>query len=130
MGTSRRITESQMERAQAALAVRVKALKEKGVEAKKFKSDPAWRKLDARVRQIRMRLRVLTEVETNNAEVVRLKAERVVRTAAEKAERKANAGKKAKPDKDEKKPKGEAKAAKKEKPPKEKGPKEKSSKEK
>ncbi len=52
MGTSRRITESQLERAKAALAVRVKTLKEKGLDAKKFKSDPRWRELDANVRQI------------------------------------------------------------------------------
>lgn len=127
MGTSRRITESQLERAKAELAVRVKALTDGGVDAKKFKSDPVWRKLDARVRQISMRLRKVAEIESNNAEVARLKEERLARIVAEKAERKAAGGKKAKPEKEKEKEKakGEAKAAKKEKPPKEKAPKEK-----
>ncbi len=114
MGTSRRITESQLERAKADLAVRVKALQEKGIESKKFKSDPQWRNLDAHVRQISMRLRKIAEVEANNETVAKLKAERVARIAAEKAELKA--GKKAKPEKE----KGEAK------PKKEKAPEEKS----
>ncbi len=120
MGTSRQVTESQLERAKAALAVRVKALESKGVESGKFRNDPQWRKLDARVRQIIARLRKVGEIEANNAELLRLKEEREARIAAEKAERKAGAGKKAKPEKE----KGEAKAAKKEKAPKEKKPKE------
>jgi hypothetical protein len=117
MGTSRQITESQLERAKADLAVRVKALEEKGLDAKKYNNDPLWRKLDAHVRQISMRLRKIAEVEATNAEVAKHKAERLTRVAAEKAERKAGAaGKKAKPEKE----KGEAKG-KKEKAPKEKG---------
>jgi hypothetical protein len=129
MGTSRRITESQFDRAKAALAVRVKALQEKGLDAQKFKSDPHWRQLNAQVRQIAARLRKVAEIEANNEEVAKLKVERLARIAAEKAERKAGtAGKKGKPEKE----KGDAKAAKKEKapkdksaPPKEKAPKEK-----
>lgn len=123
MGTSRRITETQLEHAKAALAVRTKALTEKKIEAKKFNTDPQWRRLNARVRQINARLRKIGEVETNNAEVARLKEERLVRIAAEKAEHKSR--KKAKPEKD--KGKAPAKAAKKDKPakePKEKKPKE------
>lgn len=122
MGTSRRITESQLDRAKTALAVRVKALTEKKVEAKKFKNDPTWRRLDARVRQIASRLRKVAEIETNNAEVTKHREERIARAAAEKAELKAGGGKKAKPEKE--KGKGDAKAAKKEKAPKEKKPKE------
>jgi hypothetical protein len=124
MGSSRQITESQLERAKAALAVRVKALEEKGLEPKSFKTDPHWRRLDARLRQINMRLRRIVEVETNNAEIEKLRGERIARVAAEKAERKTGAaGKKPKPEKE----KGEAKAAKKDKDkaPKEKAPKEK-----
>ena len=124
MGSSRQITESQLERAKAALAVRVKALEENGLERKAFKTDPHWRRLDARLRQINMRLRRLAEVETNNAEIEKLRGERLARVAAEKADRKAGAaGKKPKPEKE----KGEAKAAKKDKDkaPKEKAPKEK-----
>lgn len=120
MGTSRQVTESQLERAKAALAVRVKALENKGIESGKFRSDPQWRKLDARVRQIIARLRKVGEIEANNAELLKLKEERQARIAAEKAERKAAGGKKAKPEKE----KVETKAAKKEKAPKEKKPKE------
>ncbi len=128
MGTSRRITESQLERAKAALTVRVNALKEKGLEAKKFKSDPQWRHLDANVRQISRRLRKVAEIEANNEDVAKLKVERVARVAAEKAERKAAPARRGSP----KRKKGEAKAAKKEKPPKDKSgpPKEKAPKEK
>ena len=120
MGTSRKITESQLGHAKAALAVRVKALQEKQVDPKKFKTDPQWRKLDARVRQINRRLRKLADVESVNASVVRLRGERIARIAAEKAELKAAGGKKAKPEKEKEKGKGkgEAKAAKKDKAPK------------
>ncbi len=100
MGTSRQITESQLERAKAELAVRVKALQEKGLDAKAYKNDPHWRMLDAHVRQISMRLRKIAEVEATNADVAKHKAERLARIAAEKAEMKAGtAGKKAKPEK-------------------------------
>ena len=117
MGTSRRITESQLERAKAALAVRVKALHDKKVDAKKFKTDPQWRMLDARVRQINARLRTVAEGEAINAQAAQHKIDRLARIASEKAERKAGAaGKKAKPEKE--KGKTDAKAAKKEKPPK------------
>jgi len=116
MGTSRQITESQLDRAKAALAVRVKVLEGKGVDPDKFRNDPHWRKLDARVRQIGARLRKLAEIETVNAEVTKHKEERLARIAAEIAERKAGAaGKKAKPEKEKEKGKGEAKGAKKEK---------------
>ena len=120
MGTSRKITESQLGHAKSALAVRVKALHDKQVDPKKFKTDPQWRKLDAWVRQINRRLRKLADVESVNANVVRLREERIVRVAAEKAEHKAAGGKKAKPEKEKEKGKGkgEAKAAKKEKAPK------------
>ena len=139
MGTSRRITESQLDRAKAELAVRVKALQEKGIDSKKFKSDPHWRKLDAHVRQIGARLRKIAEVETINEEVAKLKVERLARVAAEKADRKTGAaGKKAKPEKEkaaakgkkEKAPKDKAAAAATGAPPKEKAapPKEKAAK--
>jgi hypothetical protein len=119
MGTSRKITETQLDHAKAALAVRVKTLQGKQVEPKKFKTDPQWRKLDARVRQIAMRLRTLANVEAVTADVARLREERIVRIAAEKAERKATGGKKAKPEKE--KGKGDAKAKKEKAPKKEKG---------
>lgn len=116
MGTSRHITESQLDRAKAALAVRVKALEGKGVAPEKFRNDPQWRKLDARVRQIGARLRKVAQIETNNAEVAKLKEERLARIAAEIAERKAGpAAKKPKPEKEKEKGKGEAKGAKKDK---------------
>ena len=141
MGTSRQITESQLERAKAELAVRVKALQEKGLDARKHNSDPMWRMLNARVRQISMRLRKITEVEMINADVAKHRAERQAQIAAEKAERKAGAaGKKAKPEKEKGEAKGKKEKAPKEKgagaaaaaaaPPKEKAPKEKKEKEK
>src|SRR5438067_2021400 len=107
MGTSRRITESQLERAKAALAVRVKTLHDKGIDAKTFRRDPHWRQLDARVRQIAMRLRTIAGVEAVNAQIEKLKVERVARLAAEKAERKVGAGgKKGKPEKEKEEVKG------------------------
>ena len=115
MGTSRKITESQLDHAKAALAVRVKTLQGKQVDPKKFKTDPQWRNLEARVRQIARRLRTLADVEAVTADVARLREERIVRIAAEKAERKSAGGKKAKPEKEKGK---DAKAAKKDKAPK------------
>ncbi len=112
MGTSRKITETQLDRAKAALAVRVKKLQDKQVEPKKFKNDPQWRRLDAKVRQIAMRLRTVADIEAVTADVARLKEERIARIATEKAERKAAGGKKAKPEKEKGK---DAKAAKKDK---------------
>lgn len=114
MGTSRKTTESQLEQAKATLDLRVKALKEKGVDTKKFKNDPKWRSLDAVVRQINSRLRKIAEVESVNAELVKLKAENEAKIAAEKAERKSGASKKPKPEKEAAKKPKEPKAAKKE----------------
>ncbi len=124
MGTSRKTTESQLEQAKASLGLRVKALQQKGVDAKKFKSDPKWRELDAVVRQINSRLRKIAEVESVNAELIQLKAENAAKIAAEKAERKSGASKKPKPEKETAKKPKEPKAAKKE-PSKDKPPREK-----
>lgn len=113
MGTSRKTTESQLEQAKAVLGLRVKALKEKGIDAKKFKNDPKWRRLDAAVRQINSRLRKIGEVESVNAELLKLKEENAAKKAAEIAERKSGATKKPKAEKEEgKKTKAEAKPAK------------------
>ena len=114
MGTSRKITESQLERAQSALAARAKALSEKKIDSKKYKTDPVYRNLDAKVRQIRSRIKKIAEVENNNIEVAKHKLERQSQAAAEKAERKAAGGKKPKAEK------ADAKPAKKDKPAKEK----------
>lgn len=108
MGTSRKITETQLEKAKAALAVRVKALKEKGVDGKKFKHDPKWRQLDGKVRQISARLVKVGEVESQNEDLIRHKEERQAQLAAKKAEKKA--GVKKEKEKDEKKPKAKAKS--------------------
>ncbi|MBS0263763.1 MAG: hypothetical protein JSS02_17615 [Planctomycetes bacterium] len=116
MGTSRKITETQLDRAKGELAARAKVLTEKKVEAKKFKLDPIYRKLDAKVRQITARLRRVGEIEQNNADLLKHKEERLAAAAAEKAERKAAGGKKPKAEK----AKAEAKPAKKEKAGKEK----------
>lgn len=123
MGTSRQITEGQLQQAKADLEVRAKALEGKGIAKDKFHRDPQWRSLDAKVRQIAGRLRHMTEVETVDAELKKSKEERIAGRAAKRAERKASrvAARKPKPEKSAKaeKPKGE-KAPRKEKAPKEK----------
>ncbi|RPI76885.1 MAG: hypothetical protein EHM42_14380 [Planctomycetaceae bacterium] len=107
MGTSRKITETQLEKAKSALTVRVEALKAKGVEGKKFKRDPKWRELDSKVRQINARLAKVGEIEVQNEELLRHKEERQAQLAAKKAEKKA--GVKKDKVKDDKKPKAKAK---------------------
>ena len=78
MGTSLKTTESQLELAKAALARRVKALEEKKIERKKFKSDPHWRMLDAKVRQINSRIRKIAEVTAVNEAIIKHKEEDVL----------------------------------------------------
>lgn len=93
MGTPRKTTERQFKDAADALAAHVKLLSGKGIDAKQLDRDPVWRKLDSRVRQIRMRLRTISTAEALNAEVAQRKTDNIARIAAEKAERKASAGK-------------------------------------
>ena len=89
MGTSRKVTETQLDKAKAALAARVSALKTKGVEAKGLKNDPKWRLLDGKVRQIAGRIRKIAELEAVEADLAKHKIERQAQLAAKKAEKKA-----------------------------------------
>lgn len=126
MGTSREITEAQLQDAKAALQVRVAAMQQAGQEKANFDRDPVWRKLQSRVRQIQTRLRAITEVEVVSAELAQRKIDNDARKAAEAAERKSGV-KKAKPEKaksgvkEKVKAKGEEKPVKKEKTSKPKG---------
>ncbi|MCY2968375.1 MAG: hypothetical protein NT069_32880 [Planctomycetota bacterium] len=98
MGTSRKITESQLDKAKAALKSRAEALKSKGVEAKKLKLDPKWRELDGKVRQVSARLRKVAELETTATDLAQHKIERQALLAQKQIERKAGLKKK-RPDK-------------------------------
>jgi hypothetical protein len=123
MGTSRQITEGQLEQAKSDRDLRAKALEGKGIGKDKFHRDPQWRSLDAKVRQIVGRLRHITEVETVDEDLKKSKEDRLAARAARRVERKASrsAAKKPKPEKGAKAEKGKGeKAPKKEKAPKEK----------
>ncbi|MDB5338021.1 MAG: hypothetical protein JWN70_3640 [Planctomycetaceae bacterium] len=76
MGTPRQTTELQLARLKVALDQHTAKLTAAGKTAESFKDDAKWRKLEGDSRQIRARLRKISEVEANNVEVARLKAER------------------------------------------------------
>jgi hypothetical protein len=103
MGTSRKLTERQIADSNVALDSRVEELQSQGVTAEKLKRDPIWRKLNAKNRQINGRLRRVTEIEVQNANLITLKAEHAAKKAAEKVakpEKKAAAPASGKPTKD------------------------------
>jgi hypothetical protein len=87
MGTSRKITESQLQEAKNAVKLRADSLKANGTTAQDLKRDPLWRKLDAKVRQINTRLKRIGATEALNAEVAERKVASVAAKAAAKAER-------------------------------------------
>lgn len=76
MGTPRQTTELQLARLKAELDQHVAKLTAAGKTAVDFPNDAKWRKLDGDSRQIRARLRKISEVEARDAEVIRAKAER------------------------------------------------------
>lgn len=76
MGTPRQTTELQLARLKVELDQYTAKLTAAGKTAADFENDAKWRKLEGDSRQIRARLRKISEVEANNAEVARLKAER------------------------------------------------------
>ena len=76
MGTARPITELQLARLGAEMDHYTAKLKAAGKTEADFLKDTKWRKLNGDASQIRARLRTITVVEANNAEVARLKAER------------------------------------------------------
>jgi hypothetical protein len=103
MGTSRKLTERQIADSKVALDSRVEELQSRGVSADKLKRDPIWRKLNAKNRQINGRLRRVTEIEVQNANLITMKVEHAAKKAAEKAakpEKKAAAPASGKPAKD------------------------------
>ncbi len=76
MGTPRETTEKQLSQLQAALDQHTAKLKSTGKTDADLPNDTKWRHLSADASQIRARLVKISEVEANNVEVARLKAER------------------------------------------------------
>lgn len=76
MGTPRQITENQLSRKQAELDHHTAKLKSAGKTDADLCNDTKWRHLSGDASQLRARLARIAEVEANNAEVARLKAER------------------------------------------------------
>ena len=79
MGT-RKTTENQLTRLQAELDHHVAKLKSAGKSDADFANDTKWRHLNGDAGQLRARLARIAEVEANDAEVARLKAEREAAT--------------------------------------------------
>jgi hypothetical protein len=77
MPLSRTTLERQMQTAKEALAVWVQSLSDKGIARPQFRKDPRWRELNATVNDIRRRIDRVTEIEANNAEVEKRKAEKL-----------------------------------------------------
>ena len=77
MGTSRAVTERQLQEAKHVLKLYVTKLQQEGIEGAACKRNPKWRDLDATVRQISGRLRVVAKGEALNAEVAQLKADKL-----------------------------------------------------
>ncbi|MDA0835992.1 MAG: hypothetical protein O2955_20035 [Planctomycetota bacterium] len=97
--------ERELEIAKLKLNEWVKTLDAKGLETAAHRRDAVWRSLNAKCRQLKGRLRAVAGIEANDAEVARLKAEKLA-AAAESV-------KAPKPEKAEKAGKAKAKAPKK-----------------
>jgi hypothetical protein len=93
MGTSRELTERQLELARQRLSDYTNRLKSEGVAEKSFSRDPAYRALRSKVKQVAARIERLGEVEALDAELNAQRpnrlAERAERRAARAAARKA-----------------------------------------
>jgi uncharacterized membrane protein len=87
MGTSRKITENQLQEAKQAVQLRATTLKDSGTAVKDLKRDPLWRKLDAKARQVATRLKRIGATEALNAEVAERKVTSLAAKVAKKAER-------------------------------------------
>jgi len=81
MGISRQITERQLQQAKDDLAAQSEQLKAAKVADAQFSRSPKWRSASAKVKQIAARLRKLTSIEVQNAELERHKAERLAAAA-------------------------------------------------
>ena len=77
MGTSRAVTERQLEEAKHVLKLHATKLQQEGIEGAACKRNPKWRELDATVRQLSSRLRVVAKGEALNVEVAKLKADKL-----------------------------------------------------
>ena len=80
MPLSRETLERQLKIAETTLGQRVAKL---GNNVAVQKADPAWRKWNADCAALRRRLRAVAAVEANNAELLRLKAEKEAGVTAE-----------------------------------------------
>ncbi|MFN0195504.1 MAG: hypothetical protein ACKVT0_02060, partial [Planctomycetaceae bacterium] len=67
----------ELEIANLKLAAWVKSLDGKGVEATARRRDPVWRSLNAKCKQLRVRLKAVANIAANDAEVARLKTEKL-----------------------------------------------------
>ena len=69
MAVDRDLLTRQIQRADVDLSERVKALDANGVDAKNRKLDPHWRRLNARCRQLKRRLRAAQSIVDRDQEV-------------------------------------------------------------
>ena len=83
MGTSRSLTERQLQEAKQALTAHASTLEADGVARAQMKRNPRWRHLDAKARQISQRLKRIGATEALNAEVIRLREAKLAAAAAE-----------------------------------------------
>lgn len=90
---------------------RLSFLSGKGIEAPKINKDPLVRKLQADIRAVNNRLRLIADSEKRTEEMAKIKAERAAAPPKEQEGGKVEKPKKAPPDGKEKKIKGEKKAA-------------------
>ena len=97
------------------LQYRLSFLSGKGIEAPKLDKDPLVRKLQANIRAVNNRLRLIADNEKRMEEMAKIKAERAAIPPKEQESSKVEKPKKAPKEDKEKKIKGEKKAA----PPKE-----------
>jgi len=81
MPLSRSTLEFQTSQAKAALAKWVAVLTEKGVERPAFRRDPKWRQLNADCNMIKRRLNRVAEIEANNEDVAKRKADKLAALA-------------------------------------------------
>jgi hypothetical protein len=90
---------------------RLSFLSGKGIEAPKINKDPLVRKLQANIRAVNNRLRLIADSEKRTEEMAKIKAERAAAPPKEQEGGKVEKSKKAPQEGKEKKIKGEKKAA-------------------
>lgn len=85
MSLDRSRIESQLALAKDDLSACVKSLEKQGVASSGFRTNPKWRSLNAKVRQIARRLTAVAEIERVNSECAARKAEQDSPEAAAEA---------------------------------------------